>query len=200
MASPHRTVSGKPADDLPCVLPLPCGRTPNSRSHDSDPCTAGGLATPLPVPLGPGRRRRPPARHHPRCPHGRRQPWTLAEATDLARHLETAVHRAAGTTVQAGRAVRPGAASRPSAPGRSEGGPHKAQQVFQRGLAAFAQWTEGKGQRPVPRSRRGQITVEGGAEPVSVRLGAWILNTKSRRDRLDADQLAALAELGIAWA
>ncbi|MEU2995469.1 hypothetical protein ACPCAJ_35730 [Streptomyces griseoincarnatus] len=28
----------------------------------------------------------------------------------------------------------------------------------------------------------------------------WISNTKSRRDRLDADQLAALAKLGIDWA
>ncbi|MFB6528725.1 MULTISPECIES: hypothetical protein [unclassified Streptomyces] len=28
----------------------------------------------------------------------------------------------------------------------------------------------------------------------------WISNTKSRRDRLDAEQLAALAELGMAWA
>jgi hypothetical protein len=35
---------------------------------------------------------------------------------------------------------------------------------------------------------------------VTVKLGVWISNTKSRRDRLDADQLAALAELGMGWA
>jgi hypothetical protein len=32
-----------------------------------------------------------------------------------------------------------------------------------------------------------------------MKLGVWASNTKSRRDRLAADQLAALAELGIDW-
>jgi hypothetical protein len=35
---------------------------------------------------------------------------------------------------------------------------------------------------------------------VTVKLGVWILNTKSRMDQLDADQLAALAEPGMDWA
>ncbi|WP_370738586.1 helicase [Streptomyces sp. EN27] len=35
---------------------------------------------------------------------------------------------------------------------------------------------------------------------MTVKPGVWIPNTKSRRDRLDADQLAALAELGMDWA
>ncbi|MFF0110714.1 helicase [Streptomyces hirsutus] len=42
--------------------------------------------------------------------------------------------------------------------------------------------------------------IDGEAEPVVVKLGVWISNTKSRRDRLDADHLAALAELGMDWA
>ncbi|WP_394816579.1 helicase associated domain-containing protein [Streptomyces lancefieldiae] len=52
----------------------------------------------------------------------------------------------------------------------------------------------------MPRGHAEEITVDGEAEPVVVKLGVWISNTKSRRDRLDADQLAALAELGMDWA
>ncbi|MFJ8536892.1 Helicase associated domain protein [Streptomyces sp. NPDC093591] len=80
-------------------------------------------------------------------------------------------------------------------------GPSKAQQAFQRGLTALAQWVEREGaHRPVPRGASVQITVDGETEPVTVKLGVWISNTKSRRDKLSADQLAALRELGIEWA
>ncbi|MGW3192733.1 Helicase associated domain protein [Streptomyces ardesiacus] len=81
---------------------------------------------------------------------------------------------------------------------RTTKGPSKAQAAFQRGLAALTQWVEREGDRPVPRGHSEQITVNG--EPVTVKLGVWISNTKSRRDRLDADQLAALRELGMQWA
>ncbi|MFF9733743.1 helicase associated domain-containing protein [Streptomyces albidoflavus] len=60
--------------------------------------------------------------------------------------------------------------------------------------------SRGKADRPEPRGHSEQITVDGETEPVTVKLGVWISNTKSRRDRLDADQLAALAELGMDWA
>ncbi len=83
---------------------------------------------------------------------------------------------------------------------RSAKGPGKAQQAFQRGLAALAQWVEREGQRSVPRGHSEEITVDGETEPVVVKLGVWISNTKSRRGRLDAGQLAALAELGVPWA
>ncbi|MEU8779462.1 helicase associated domain-containing protein, partial [Streptomyces sp. NPDC048606] len=89
------------------------------------------------------------------------------------------------------------------APAASRGtkGPSKAQQAFQRGLAALAQWMEREGaDRPVPRAHGEEIAVEGEAEPVVVKLGVWVSNTKSRRDKLDADQHAALAKLGIDWA
>ncbi|WP_236260178.1 Helicase associated domain protein, partial [Streptomyces hygroscopicus] len=76
----------------------------------------------------------------------------------------------------------------------------KAEAAFQRGLAALTQWVEKEGQRPVPRSAVVEITVDGEAEPVSVKLGVWLSNTKSRRDKLTADQLAALAALGLKWA
>ncbi|MFI0990213.1 helicase associated domain-containing protein [Streptomyces exfoliatus] len=35
---------------------------------------------------------------------------------------------------------------------------------------------------------------------MTVKLGAWISNTESRRGRLDAEQLTALRELGMDWA
>jgi hypothetical protein len=59
---------------------------------------------------------------------------------------------------------------------------------------------EREGDRPVPRGHSEQITVNGEAEPVTVKLGVWISNTKSRRDRLTAEQLKALRELGVQWA
>ncbi|MFE3760831.1 Helicase associated domain protein [Streptomyces sp. NPDC059104] len=89
------------------------------------------------------------------------------------------------------------------APAASPGakGPAKAQQAFQRGLKALTQWVEREGaHRPVPRAHGEEITVEGETEPVVVKLGVWVTNTKSRRNKLTADQHAALAKLGIHWA
>jgi superfamily II DNA or RNA helicase len=92
----------------------------------------------------------------------------------------------------------------PPAPADAAKGPKKAgskaEAAFQRGLAALAQWVEKEGQRPVPRSTVVEITVDGEAEPVPVKLGVWLSNTKSRRDKLTAEQLAALAALGMDWA
>ncbi len=90
----------------------------------------------------------------------------------------------------------------PAAPtaGRAAKGP-KAQQAFQRGLTALAQWVEREGaHRPVPRGHAEKITVEGEAEPVVVKLGVWVSNTKTRRNKLTAEQLTALAELDMDWA
>ncbi|MEQ4611446.1 helicase associated domain-containing protein [Streptomyces cavourensis] len=50
----------------------------------------------------------------------------------------------------------------------------------------------------MPRGHTETITIDG--EPVTVKLGVWISNTKSRKDRLDHDQLAALSKLGMDWA
>lgn len=84
---------------------------------------------------------------------------------------------------------------------RTTKGPSKAQQAFQRGLTALTQWVEREGaHRPVPRGHSEPIAVDGEAEPVIVKLGVWITNTKTRRDKLDAEQLGALRELGITWA
>ncbi|MFL9659559.1 Helicase associated domain protein [Streptomyces sp. PB17] len=83
---------------------------------------------------------------------------------------------------------------------RAPKGPSKAQQAFQRGLAALAQWIEREGHRPVPRGHSEQITVDGETDPVAVKLGVWVSNTKSRRDKLTQEQLDALRELGVDWA
>ncbi|MGW7318423.1 Helicase associated domain protein [Streptomyces sp. NPDC054865] len=98
--------------------------------------------------------------------------------------------------------VQPDQAPTP-APAASRGakGPSKAQQAFQRGLEALTRWVEREGaHRPVPRAHGEEIAVEGEAEPVVVKLGVWVSNTKSRRNKLTADQLASLAKLGVDWA
>ncbi|MFJ7336406.1 Helicase associated domain protein [Streptomyces sp. NPDC101116] len=88
----------------------------------------------------------------------------------------------------------------PTAKGATKG-PNKAQQAFQRGLGALAQWVEREGaHRPVPRGHSEEITIDGEMDPVSVKLGVWVSNTKSRRDKLTQDQLDALRELGVEWA
>ncbi|MER5466512.1 Helicase associated domain protein [Streptomyces sp. NPDC002668] len=84
---------------------------------------------------------------------------------------------------------------------RAAKGPSKAEQAFQRGLAALAQWVEREGaHRPVPRGHSEQIAVDGATEPVVLKLGVWVSNTKSRRDGLAQEQLDALRKLGVEWA
>ncbi|MFD5753682.1 Helicase associated domain protein [Streptomyces sp. NPDC127044] len=84
---------------------------------------------------------------------------------------------------------------------RSTKGPSKAQQAFQRGLAALAQWVEREGaHRPVPRGHGEPIVVDGETEPVLFKLGVWVANTRARRDKLSQEQRGALAELGVEWA
>ncbi|MFG3085558.1 DEAD/DEAH box helicase [Streptomyces parvulus] len=84
--------------------------------------------------------------------------------------------------------------------GRATKGPSKAQAAFQRGVQALAQYIAREGHHRVPRAHAEEIAVEGEAPSVVVKLGVWVSNTKSRRDKLSAEQLAALAELGIDWA
>lgn len=100
--------------------------------------------------------------------------------------------------------VQPDQASSPApalSTGRGAKGPSKAQQAFHRGLAALTQWVEREGaHRPVPRGHSEEIAVDGEAEPVVVKLGVWVSNTKARRDKLSAEQQAALRELGMEWA
>ncbi|MFF2331692.1 MULTISPECIES: Helicase associated domain protein [unclassified Streptomyces] len=82
---------------------------------------------------------------------------------------------------------------------RATKGPTKAQQAFQRGLTALTQWVEREGQRPVPRGHAEEISIDGETEPVAVKLGVWVSNTKTRRDKLTPEQLGALRGLGVEW-
>ncbi|QZY21025.1 helicase associated domain-containing protein [Streptomyces decoyicus] len=82
---------------------------------------------------------------------------------------------------------------------RATKGPGKAQQAFQRGLTALAQWVEREGDRPVPRGHSEEICVDGETEPVPVKLGVWVTNTKQRREKLSPAQRRALRKVGIDW-
>lgn len=136
------------------------------------------------------------------------EPGVLFEGDDIGRWLKR--QKNPGTWAQllpeqqerlAKLGVQPDQAPSPApAAARTTKGPSKTQAAFQRGLAALTQWVEREGDRPVPRGHTEEIAIDGETEPVTVKLGVWISNTKSRRDRLDADQLAALAELGMDWA
>ncbi|MFD3549352.1 Helicase associated domain protein [Streptomyces sp. NPDC058655] len=132
--------------------------------------------------------------------------WLTRQARDWAQLSAEQQERLTKLGVQAAQApvAAPAAgAGMGAATGGGGGakGPSKTQQAFQRGLEALTQYVAREGaDRPVPRGHAEPITVDGEAEPVTVKLGVWISNTKARRDKLDAGQRAALAELGADWA
>ncbi|GAB2950204.1 helicase associated domain-containing protein [Streptomyces sundarbansensis] len=122
--------------------------------------------------------------------HRQKNPGTWAQLSTEQQH------RLSKLGVQPDHAPSPAPAAT-----RTTKGSGKAQQAFQRGLAALTQWVEQEGaDRPVPRGAVVEITVAGEAEPVPIKLGVWVSNTKSRKDRLNTDQLTALRDLGINWA
>ncbi|MFC9033065.1 Helicase associated domain protein [Streptomyces arboris] len=135
------------------------------------------------------------------------QPGVLFDGDDIGRWLQQ--QRKPGTWAQllpeqqerlTTLGIKPLEAPSP-APAARWKGPSKAQQAFQRGLAALKQWVEREGtDRPVPRGHTEQITVHGETEPVAVRLGVWVSNTKSRWGKLTQEQQAALAALDVPWA
>ncbi|GGT44176.1 hypothetical protein GCM10010271_55150 [Streptomyces kurssanovii] len=68
-------------------------------------------------------------------------------------------------------------------------------EAFQKGLEALQRYMEREDGRLPPRAH-----IERLPDGTEHRTGIWIGNQKARRDRLDATQLATLAELGISWA
>uniref|UniRef100_UPI0012506FB8 helicase associated domain-containing protein n=1 Tax=Streptomyces abyssomicinicus TaxID=574929 RepID=UPI0012506FB8 len=137
------------------------------------------------------------------------QPGVLFEGDDIGRWIQR--QKNAGTWAQLSSeqqerltalGVTPAEALSPAAAAaRTTKGPNKAQQAFQRGLTALTQWVEREGaDRPVPRGHIEEVTVDGQEDPVAVKLGVWISNTKSRRGRLTQEQVDALRELGVEWA
>ncbi|NEE40679.1 helicase [Streptomyces sp. SID7982] len=136
-------------------------------------------------------------------------PGVLVGGDDIGRWLERQKQPVAWAQLSAEQqerlsrlGIKPAEAPSPAPTAtRATKGPGKAQQAFQRGLAALSQWVEREGaDRPVPRGHNEEIVVDGEAEPVTVKLGVWLSNTKSRRDKLASEQQAALAALGMDWA
>ncbi|MFF4551204.1 Helicase associated domain protein [Streptomyces sp. NPDC001435] len=75
--------------------------------------------------------------------------------------------------------------------------------AFQRGVAALSQFIAREGHHRVPRTHTETVAVEspgrGPSTSVPVRLGVFMSNTRTRRDRLTEPQRTALTELGIEW-
>ncbi|MEU8877837.1 Helicase associated domain protein [Streptomyces javensis] len=117
------------------------------------------------------------------------------EATNWAQLSAEQQERLTRLGVQPAEAPSPAPTAKDATNGQS-----KAQQAFQRGLAALTQWVEREGQRPVPRGHAEEISVDGETEPVVVKLGVWVSNTRARRNKLTAEQLDALRALGMEWA
>ncbi|KOU76282.1 helicase [Streptomyces sp. MMG1533] len=67
--------------------------------------------------------------------------------------------------------------------------------AFERGIEALVQYKTREGHLTVPRGHVERL--DDGSE---VRLGVWLTNTKTRRAKLSADKLQALADLGLEWA
>ncbi|MFE5896126.1 Helicase associated domain protein [Streptomyces sp. NPDC056488] len=133
-------------------------------------------------------------------------PGVLFEGDDIGRWLQR--QKNPGTWAQLSSeqqerlttlGVQPDQAPAP-APAASRGakGPSKAQQAFQRGLAALAQYVAREGGTSVKRGHREVIVIDDQEHDLA--LGIWYSNQKQRRDKLSAEQLAALAELGVSWA
>ncbi|MGW1735841.1 helicase associated domain-containing protein [Streptomyces sp. NPDC001999] len=75
----------------------------------------------------------------------------------------------------------------------------KASAAFHRGITALARYIARAGtSTPVPRGHSETITVDDQTEAITVRLGVWITNTKTRRHTLTQAQLDA--RRAISWA
>lgn len=136
-------------------------------------------------------------------PHGRLpdiQPGVQFEGDDLGRWLQRQRRSWAQLLEeQRQRLAKLGVtpAERPTpAPAAEHGGRTSA---FKRGLAALAQWIQREGvHRAVPRGHVERVVIDG--QEHQHKLGVWISNTKTRRDKLTPDQRTALTELGVDWA
>lgn len=87
-------------------------------------------------------------------------------------------------------------------PARAAKASQGASGAFERGVAALRQYKARTGSVTVPRGHVEELagTGDGSDAGALVKLGVWISNTKSRRAKLTADQLAQLAALGLDWA
>ncbi|MBM7443138.1 DEAD/DEAH box helicase [Streptomyces sp. HB132] len=70
--------------------------------------------------------------------------------------------------------------------------------AFERGVLALEQYRARTGTLTVPRSHIETVVIDG--QEHGVKLGIFLTNSKTRRAKLAADKLAALAALGLEWA
>ncbi|MCX5414970.1 DEAD/DEAH box helicase [Streptomyces sp. NBC_00059] len=70
--------------------------------------------------------------------------------------------------------------------------------AFERGVLALEQYKNRTGSLTVPRAHIETVVIDGQEHPV--KLGVFLTNSKTRRAKLTADKLAALAVLGLKWA
>ncbi|MEU0837593.1 helicase associated domain-containing protein [Streptomyces sp. NPDC005969] len=116
--------------------------------------------------------------------------WLIRQRRDWSRHNEEQRRR----LVEAG--VKPAARPQKTAARVSaKAGAAKGSDAFTRGVTALQQYIAREG-----RSVVGRQHVEELPDGTTVRLGVFLSNQKSRRDRLTEDQLSALAALGLEWA
>ncbi|WP_326743440.1 MULTISPECIES: DEAD/DEAH box helicase [unclassified Streptomyces] len=116
--------------------------------------------------------------------------WLARQQRDWGRHNEEQRRRLVELGVKP--AVRP--RKEPAKAGTASAGSGKSGAAFQKGLEALAQYVEREGVMP----SRGHVEVF--PDGTEHRTGIWIGNQKARRDKLDAEQLRALAGLGVEWA
>ncbi|MEV7994485.1 Helicase associated domain protein [Streptomyces sp. NPDC086077] len=83
----------------------------------------------------------------------------------------------------------------PAEPKAPATAPQTALSAFEKGVAALTQYKTRTGSLTVPRGHVEQLP-----DGTEVRLGVWIMNTKTRRTKLTDDKLTALATLGLEWA
>ncbi|MFF7648191.1 Helicase associated domain protein [Streptomyces canus] len=115
--------------------------------------------------------------------------WLARQVRDWGQHNEEQRRRLVKLGVEAAVRPRKEPAKASTASGAGKGGA-----AFQKGLEALAQYVEREGSMP----GRGHVEVL--PDGTEHRTGIWIGNQKARRDKLDAEQLRALAGLGVQWA
>ncbi|MFB6515593.1 Helicase associated domain protein [Streptomyces virginiae] len=115
--------------------------------------------------------------------------WIATQRRNWNGLNEEQQHRLATLGVKKAPRARKAPSKTAAAPGPRAGGT-----AFQKGLEALQQYIAREGGMP------GRAVVERLPDGTEHRTGIWISNQKARRHRLDAAQLAALANLGIEWA
>lgn len=117
--------------------------------------------------------------------------WLAAQRRDWGRLNEEQQARLAALGVAPARVVR---ARQAPAKTRTATGSGRGAAAFETGIQALAQYVEREGGGLPGRQHVEHL-------PGAVhRTGVWLANQRQRRDRLDAGQLRALAELGVDWA